>query len=89
MSEHDGETSGYLVQREMVPGEWQDVAEVALPKRAHRQRAILMALRKAERDGEDGDRFRILDADAARVYMLRPRPRPLEEEFEVVTEEQP
>jgi hypothetical protein len=67
--------TAYVVQRYVeeddFAGAWEDIGTVRLPKRSHRQRAVLMALSASDAPAQVGDRFRVLDDESAREYRLQ------------------
>lgn len=61
---------------------WVDIATVTVPWRTKRKTAILAALTEAGLDVSEEIKVRLLDAEAARVVPVRPRP-PATPELEI------
>lgn len=77
----------YVVQRRKnetssVVGLWEDIATVTVPKRSQVRTIVVAAVKEAGAQPRLTDRFRVLDATAARELQLKPKAQP-EPEFEV------
>lgn len=83
----DEEGVEYVVQRKRdhITAErpaWDDIATVTVPKRSQVRTIIVAAVKEAGVQPSISDRFRVLDATAARELQLKPKAQP-EPEFEV------
>jgi hypothetical protein len=80
----DEEGVEYVVQRRLTgeSGRWEDVATVTVPKRSQTRTIVVAGTNEAGIKPALTDRFRVLDATAARELQLKPKAQP-EPEFEV------
>jgi hypothetical protein len=79
----------YVVQRRFTLPDshsgnenWEDIATVTVPKRSQVRTIVVAAVKEAGAQPRLTDRFRVLDATAARELQLKPKAQP-EPEFEV------